>query len=121
MTESERIAEEVIGSQGRIISMRKSVGPPGAIYNAMVFNETGERVWSGDLDMEMDQKKLITASERIGSTLYVLEERAGVTLKQPVSNSYLYNIAVAIAEKDRILLNGRIILKMKQRRERNEK
>ena len=45
-----------------------------ALYNATITDEGGEHLWSGDLDVTLDEPKLIALAEALGQVLRVMSE-----------------------------------------------
>jgi len=85
MISTEKILEKTIGYAGRMISGSKSgyckVYPKHVpIFNAnlvMLRDANPTVIWWGDLDLTIDHPKLLKASEKLGTPLYVLYEMDG--------------------------------------------
>lgn len=70
--------EETLGYSGRMISLSKSgyeqCFPERApIFNANVCLAAG-KIWHGDLDLTLDEPKLVELARRVGETVFVLYE-----------------------------------------------
>jgi hypothetical protein len=66
----------------RLLSYSKSIYrktyPNNEVYfNANIFNESGQKVWHGDLDLTLDTKKLKKIAQSLGTNLYILREMDG--------------------------------------------
>jgi hypothetical protein len=74
-------AEQILGLAGRMISASKSryceAHPENLpIFNANVCTDDG-KIWFGDLDLTVDEPKLVELARTLGMKVYVLPERAG--------------------------------------------
>lgn len=72
---------ETVGHEARMISYSKSgyhERHPDhvALFNANVCVDTG-KIWWGDLDLTLDEPKLVDLAQRLGKTVYVLAEPHG--------------------------------------------
>jgi hypothetical protein len=56
---------------------RKTYPDNEAYFNANIFNEFGQKVWHGDLDLTLDEKNLRKIAKLMGTNLYVLREMDG--------------------------------------------
>ena len=79
--ETLKIAESILGTFGRLISMSKS-GYRGRNPNHLViFNSNvctnSEKIWYGDLDVTLDFSKLQNLAKEMSETIYVLYEFDG--------------------------------------------
>lgn len=76
-----KVAEELLGIAGRMISGSKSgyhrANPDNLpIFNANVCTDDG-KIWFGDLDLTLDEQKLVELARTLRVKVYVLPERAG--------------------------------------------
>lgn len=74
-------AEEILGTAGRMISASKSgysrAHPDNLpVFNANVCTDDG-KIWFGDLDLTVDEPKLVELARTLGRKIYVLPELAG--------------------------------------------
>jgi hypothetical protein len=91
--------EEKLGWPGRMISRSKSSyrneHPNRApIFNANVCLGSG-KLWWGDLDLTLDEPKLVALAERIGETVYILYEHDGRFAHEddPLLERAVYSVA----------------------------
>jgi hypothetical protein len=75
-------AEEALGAAGAMIAPSKTTYVRAhrenvAVFNANVCIEPGWKVWYGDLDLTLDESKLLGLAARLGQKVYVLFERDG--------------------------------------------
>lgn len=47
------------------------------VFNANIFTESSGKIWYGDLDLTLDEPKLLEAAKEIGESLYILWEMDG--------------------------------------------
>lgn len=68
-------SEELLGMSGRMLSGTKTAPEGETIYwNACVFNDAGQQVWHGDLNLARQQEALQALADRIG-TIHVTPEQ----------------------------------------------
>lgn len=67
-------AEKFLGDAGKMIFLSKSPRKPTILLGAYMFSDQGRQIWSGDLDIEADRKKLIDLSHELEAILYILLE-----------------------------------------------
>lgn len=76
-----RTIEETLGYSGRMISYSKSGYEERHPDHAPVFNANvclaAGKVWHGDLDLTLDEAKLLELAHRVGETIFVLYEQHG--------------------------------------------
>lgn len=85
MISTEKILEKTIGYAGRMMAGSKSGYCKAYPKNVPIFNanliaiKDGKptKVWWGDLDLTVDHAKLLKASEKLETPLYVLYEMDG--------------------------------------------
>jgi hypothetical protein len=77
----EEALRETLGWEGRMISLSKSGYSKERPDHVPVFNGNvclvGGKVWWGDLDLTLDEPKLVDLARRVGQTVYVLYEGDG--------------------------------------------
>lgn len=76
------VAESVLGHCGRMVSGSKSGYSSRHPKNIVVFNANvfylGEKIWYGDLDLTLDEDKIVTLAKNLGGgILHVLRESDG--------------------------------------------
>ena len=73
-----KIAESILGTSGRLISMSKSAYRGRNPTHLVIFNSNicteSEKIWYGDLDVTLDFSKLQNLAKKISETIYVLYE-----------------------------------------------
>lgn len=85
MENIKKLLEQTIGITNRMITgsksgYRKAYPKHAAIFNAnlvILKDDKPVKVWWGDLDLTLEHPKLLKASEKIGTPLYVLYEMDG--------------------------------------------
>ena len=89
---------ETLGDPGRLIALSKTgysdrhpLHAP--IFNANVCLQAG-KIWWGDLDLTLDEPKLITLASRLGETVFVLAERHARFKQEqsPLLESAVYSV-----------------------------
>lgn len=100
LLEDSKKLKEVLGYPGRMMSGSKSwyssrfkFNVP--IFNANVFTEQG-KVWYGDLDITLDEEKLIEAAKVLQQSLYILYEMDGRFENEgnPKLHKYLFKVDI---------------------------
>lgn len=76
-----RAVNETLGSPGRMVGLSKphyDARHPDhvTVFNANICLDHG-KVWWGDLDLTLDEPRLVELAARIGETVHVLHERDG--------------------------------------------
>jgi len=108
MANTEKILEKTIGYAGRMIAGSKSGYCNAYPTNFPVFNSNlvvikdgkPTKVWHGDLDLTLDYDKLLKASEKLGTALYVLYEMDGrfENDEKPVMDRYIAKYDASAAQ-----------------------
>lgn len=85
---------------GRLVGWSKTQyrreNPDNEVYfNANIFNNDGQKVWYGDLDLTVDGYKLQEIADKIG-TLYVLWEHDGRFYNEAPTLNHIKEKAVKI-------------------------
>jgi len=75
----EEICSNILGLSGRMISASKSFYrtqfPDHKVYfNANIICKTFNKIWYGDIDLDLDEEKLIKIADQIDEDIYVLYE-----------------------------------------------
>ena len=106
-----QIAESILGRSGKMISGSKSlyreVNPLNvSIFNANVVVETDsglQKVWYGDLDLTLEEKKLIELSTLLGKKVYVIREMDGRfdNENSPIVSNAVYSVHNGISEHEK--------------------
>lgn len=105
-SEVNKIMLKNVGMAGRLISMSKSAyrrSYPNhvVLFNAAVIamfpNKQPAHIWSGDLDLSLDEPKIKAAAEEIGAVLYVLPESACFG-KVPEMDKFVYSTSGEIGD-----------------------
>ena len=93
--------EGTLGDPGRLISLSKSgyrERHPGhfVVFNGNVCMEAG-KIWWGDLDLTLDEGKLVDLAARLGETLYIVYERDGRFRNEddPLLSQALYSVTAS--------------------------
>lgn len=76
-----QLAANILGMPGRLISASKSmynspVKDSIVVFNANVCTENG-KIWYGDIDVGVDETKLVELAETLGQKIYVIREMDG--------------------------------------------
>lgn len=76
---SEDIAENNLGRSGRVLRWEKSLyvtnGPRNVVFfNANVFDQDGNKIWFGDIDLTVDGHKLNQLATELGKSVYLTVE-----------------------------------------------
>ena len=93
---TKKLALEILGKEGRIISASKSLYSKLLPLHVPVFNANvilgEEKVWYGDLDITTEEEKLKQLSEKTGKPVYVLSEFKGrfENENSPILDNYIY-------------------------------
>jgi len=95
-----KTAEEFLGMTGRMLYPSKSMRKPTTIFNAYVFTDKVQSIWTGDIEIERDREKLIGLSNEIG-TLYIMLE-GEIRLRMPKNAERLKTSALVIIDKEHI-------------------
>ena len=78
---AEQALEDTIGPPGRILALSKSGYLETHSGNVVVFNANiavkGGKISFCDVDLSIDEPKLLALAARLGETVYVLSERDG--------------------------------------------
>lgn len=76
--EDTAVAEEVVGHLGRVLGSKsgyRDAHPSNApIFNSYLYTDDGP-IWSGDLDLTIDEDKLRELARRLGKRVYVQYEQ----------------------------------------------
>ncbi len=91
-------AEEFIGKAGRRLFIGKGMNKPPTIFNADIFNERGERIWFGDIDIYRDRSSLLRLSAKIGG-LYIFNSTDRILNPSP---ELIRNLAAVIVKEGNI-------------------
>lgn len=75
----ERLAVELLGPRGRMLARSKSgyrerLPEHAVVFNASVFAD-GVEIWVGDLDLTLDEPRLVQLAQQLGEELLLLLER----------------------------------------------
>lgn len=75
----QKIVREILGFHGRMISGSKgqynSDNPTNVtVFNGNIVNVKGEKLWYGDLDLTLDEGKVIKVARELGEKVFVLRE-----------------------------------------------
>ena len=95
-----KAAVEFLGIPGRMLYPSKSMRKPTTIFNAYVFTEKVQNIWTGDVEIERDREKLIGLSKEIG-TLYIMLE-GEIRRRMPEIVELLKTSALVIIDKEHI-------------------
>jgi len=95
-----KAAEKFLGIPGRMLYPSKSMRKPTTIFNAYVFTDKVQSIWTGDVEIERDREKLIGLSNEIG-TLYIMLE-GEIRLRMPETVERLKTSALVIIDKEHI-------------------
>jgi len=95
-----KAAEEFLGIPGRMLYPSKSMRKPTTIFNAYVFTDKVQNIWTGDIEIERDREKLIGLSRKIG-TLYIMLE-GEIRLRMPETVERLKTSALVIIDKEHV-------------------
>lgn len=73
---------DYLGTPGRMISGSKGLyihtNPKNlVVFNSNIFDEDGNKLWYGDLDITLSERRLLQASGELNKKLYVLHEMDG--------------------------------------------
>jgi hypothetical protein len=75
------VAEELLGPAGRMITLSKSRYRERFPDHVVIFNANicvrGSKIWHGDLDLTVDESKVVDLADRLGKTVFVLYEGDG--------------------------------------------
>jgi len=93
-----KTAEKFLGISGRMLYPSKSMRKPTTIFNAYVFTDKVQNIWTGDIEIERDREKLIGLSKEIG-TLYIMLE-GEIRLRMPENAERLKTNALVIIDKE---------------------
>lgn len=109
----DRIAADLGLPRSRLISMSKSGYRKRHPDNAVVFNATiadamGAPLWWGDVDLTLDESKLVELAEQIGIDLYLYFE--GDSRKGFVKSIDSANAVVYISDEGLVSLGSRVPL-----------
>jgi len=98
-----KAAEEFLGIPGRMLYPSKSMRKPTTIFNAYVFTDKVQNIWTGDIEIEKDREKLIGISKKIG-TLYIMLE-GEIRLRMPETSERLKTSALVIIDKELVMFS----------------
>ena len=99
-----RVAMDLLGYPDRMLYRHKDMGKPTTIFNANVYNFKAEKIWYGDLEVELDREALIELSNKEGP-LYILWEMDGKFLEQRPTLAYIKSRAIVTVENGNIAYN----------------
>ena len=94
-------AEELIGKAGRRLFVGKGMNKPPTIFDANIFNEKGERIWFGDIDIYRDRSALLRLSAKTGD-LFIFNRTDGRFSCQKPSPEQIRNLAAVIVKEGKI-------------------
>ena len=94
-------AEDFIGKAGRRLFIEKGVNKSSTIFNANIFNEKGERIWFGDIDIYRDRSVLLRLSAKTGD-LFIFNRTDGRFSCQKPSPEQIRNLAAVIVKEGKI-------------------
>ena len=94
-------AEEIIGKAGRRLFVGKGMNKPQAIFNADIFNEKGERIWFGDIDIYRDRWALLRLSAKAGG-LFIFNRIGNMFTSHMPSPERIRSLASIIVKEGKI-------------------
>lgn len=112
-----RVAMDLLGYPDRMLYWHKDMGKPTTIFNANIYNFKAEKIWYGDLEIELDREVLIELSNKEGP-LYILWEMDGKFLERMPTFAYIKSRAIVTVENGTIAYNEEFDTRVKALTER---
>ena len=113
-------AEEIIGKAGRRLFAGKGMNKPQTIFNADIFNEKGERIWLGDIDIYKDRWALLRLSAKAGG-LFIFNRAGEMFSCQRPSPEQTRSLAAIIVKEGKISFSKEFAEKVEILSKRNKK
>lgn len=103
----EKTAIKILGHPGRLISGSKSDYIRNNPTHLVIFNSNictiNEKIWFGDIDINLDKEELINLSQELNEDIYILYEMDGRFEFE--SKPLINNFAVKFTKEGEIILN----------------
>lgn len=95
-------AEDFIGKAGRRLFVWKGMNKSSTIFNADIFNEKGERIWFGDIDIYKDRWALLRLSAKAGGLFIFNRTGSNMFTSHMPSPEQIRSLASIIVKEGKI-------------------